>query len=366
MHIAILQIYCGASGRFGSYNCQEVGLAKAFAALGHRCTVVYPDTAAQRERSVSLCDGAEALFLPARGLGVHAFYKLDFLLRVQAEQVLLLADNHLFAPDVHRWCAGHGIPCANYLGAVKSDSASAPKRLVMNTLVRRNLRWFRRTVTFAKTPYIARQLKSAGIRPVLAPVGLDLSIIAPADGSKAQLRQRLGLPEKGKLLLYVGRLDPYKRPLDMADVLAGCPPDTHLVSIGKGSLSEALAERIASLGLTQRFTQIDALPNEQVQPYYHAADALVNFNDHEIFGMSILEALYAGCPVIARHAPGPDYILQNGVTGFLTETAADYAAALAKLTPAMGKAAHADVLERFQWSSTARIMLQGFGGYAHG
>ena len=47
MHIAILQIYCGASGQFGSYNCQEVGLAKAFAALGHRCTVAYPDTMAE-------------------------------------------------------------------------------------------------------------------------------------------------------------------------------------------------------------------------------------------------------------------------------------------------------------------------------
>ena len=81
MHIAILQIYCGASGQFGSYNCQEVGLAKAFAALGHRCTVAYPDTMAEaaEERCVRLCPGAQALFLPAKGLGVHAFYNLDFL-----------------------------------------------------------------------------------------------------------------------------------------------------------------------------------------------------------------------------------------------------------------------------------------------
>ena len=56
MHIAILQIYCGASGQFGSYNCQEVGLAKAFAALGHRCTVVYPEPGAAGPRSLPLAD----------------------------------------------------------------------------------------------------------------------------------------------------------------------------------------------------------------------------------------------------------------------------------------------------------------------
>ena len=142
MHIAILQIYCGASGQFGSYNCQEVGLAKAFAALGHRCTVPYPDTMAEaaEERCVRLCPGAQALFLPAKGLGVHAFYNLDFLCRLGVDQVLLLADNHLFAPAVHRFCRAHGIACANYIGALKSDSHNAAKRFVMDLLAPRNLR----------------------------------------------------------------------------------------------------------------------------------------------------------------------------------------------------------------------------------
>ena len=92
---------------------------------------------------------------------------------------------------------------------------------------------------------------------------------------------------------------------------------------------------------------IAALPNEQVQPYYHAADAFLNFNDHEIFGMSILEALYAGCPVIARHAPGPDPALQ-------------------RLAPAMGPAAHQSVLERFQWKATAQTMLAKWEEAHHG
>lgn len=360
MHIAILQIYCGASGQFGSYNCQEVGLAKAFAALGHRCTVAYPDVTAEQERCVHLCEGAEALFLPAKSLGVHAFYPLDFLCRLGVDQVLLLADNHLFAPGVHRFCRSHGIGCANYIGAVKSDSASAAKRFVMNALAERNLRCFRRSVTFAKTPAIAAALQSEGVQAVLAPVGLDLSIIAPTTGTKAEVRARLGLAQKGLLLLYVGRLDAFKRPLDLAEVFAACEPSAHLVCIGRGSLTETLTKRFGELGVADRVTMIPALPNEQVQPYYHAADAFLNFNDHEIFGMSILEALYAGCPVIARHAPGPDLILQDGKTGFLVSDTADYLPAIQRLTPEMGPAARKSVLERFQWRSTAQIMLDHF------
>ena len=42
--IAIPQLYCGASGRKGAYNRQEVGLARAFAALGCRALAIYPDT----------------------------------------------------------------------------------------------------------------------------------------------------------------------------------------------------------------------------------------------------------------------------------------------------------------------------------
>ena len=359
MHIAILQIYCGASGQFGSYNCQEVGLAKAFAALGHRCTVVYPTLDAESPYSLPLAQGAEALFLPARALGVHAFYGLEPLLERGVEQVLLLADNHLFAPGVHRFCRRHGIPCANYLGAVASDSPSRAKRAVMDLLSERNLFWFRRTVCFAKTPAIAAALAGKGVKAAVAPVALDLSVIPEVTGTRSEVRARLGLPAEGRLLLYVGRLSAYKRPLEMADLLAACPPDTHLVAIGKGELSAALRERLEALGLAGRCTLIESLPNAEVQPYYHAADAFINFNDHEIFGMSILEALYAGCPVIARHAPGPDFILRQGETGFLADTIDDFVSALGKITPAMGENAHREILERFQWSATARLMLEG-------
>ena len=43
MRIAILELYCGKSGKSGYYNSQEIGLAKAYAGMGHNVFVVLPN-----------------------------------------------------------------------------------------------------------------------------------------------------------------------------------------------------------------------------------------------------------------------------------------------------------------------------------
>lgn len=80
---------------------------------------------------------------------------------------------------------------------------------------------------------------------------------------------------------------------------------------------------------------IHQLPNESVHVYYHACDAFVNLNDQEIFGMSLLEAMFAGCPPVARHAPGPDLIIEDGLSGWLCSTVPQLAEALGRITPEM-------------------------------
>ena len=82
-------------------------------------------------------------------------------------------------------------------------------------------------------------------------------------------------------------------------------PDWYAVIIGQGALSGELTRQLEEAGLASRCRLIAQLPNEQVHIYYHACDAFVNLNENEIFGMSLLEAMYAGCPPVARHAPGP-------------------------------------------------------------
>ncbi len=62
-----------------------------------------------------------------------------------------------------------------------------------------------------------------------------------------------------------------------------------------GKPDRELQDALRTHKLENRCTCIPQLPNPTVQAYYHACDVFVNFNDGEIFGMSLLEAMYAGC-----------------------------------------------------------------------
>lgn len=146
-------------------------------------------------------------------------------------------------------------------------------------------------------------------------------------------------------------------PLAEADTLPAAAPDWYAVIIGQGAQSDELARRLTEAGLMGRCRLIPQLPNAQVHIYYHACNAFVNLNENEIFGMSLLEAMYAGCPPVARHAPGPDLIIENGISGYLCDTVAEMAAALDKTTDAMGHAAQNRVNEHFLWQNSAELAL---------
>ena len=73
--------------------------------------------------------------------------------------------------------------------------------------------------------------------------------------------------------------------------------------------------------------------------------------------MSLLEAMYAGCPPVARHAPGPDLIIKDGVSGLLCDSVAELAAALDRVDDEMGAAAQRRVNEHFLWQNSAELAL---------
>ncbi|MDD4849070.1 MAG: glycosyltransferase family 4 protein [Gemmiger sp.] len=362
--IAIPQLYCGASGKKGAYNRQEVGLARAFAALGCRAVAIYPAVGETAPTVEELEPNVKALYLPARALAGHAFYKSwQPLLDEGVGAVHLMGDTSLGVPGLYRFCCRHHIRFYSQVGAVTSSANNPAIRFGMDLLARRNWRIYRKTPTYAKTPAVAARLAALGIPCAgVMPVGLDTAIIPtlPATpGSRETIRRSLGLDPAGHYLLFVGRLDAYKRPLDLPAVLAALPPDWQAVVIGQGALHDALFAAMQAKGLQGRWVCIPQLANTAVHAYYHACEVYVNFNDQEIFGMGLLEAMYAGCPPVARHAPGPDFIIEAGVSGLLVTDTADFAPAVlaAATNPTMGQAATRRVWQHFLWSTGAEMAL---------
>ena len=342
---------------------------RAPSTLGARGVVLYPDPAARAPAVEDPEPNVRIYTLPVRALGSQAFYKSwQVLLDEHADAVHVMGDNSPGVPSLYRFCRRHGIVFYSQLGALKSQSPRKPVRRVMDLLLRRNLAVYKKTPTFAKTPAVAAELRALGVPCAgLMPVGLDTAIIPTLPDRKEKLRGAAGLPPDARILVFVGRLDPYKRPLDLVPLLQAAP-GWQAVVIGQGSQGEALRQALEAAGLLDRCRLIPQLANTAVHVYYHACDAFVNLNEQEIFGMSLLEAMYAGCPPVARHAPGPDLIVEDGVSGILCDTVPQMAAALERVDAAMGAAAQKRINEHFLWQNSAELALDLLAGRrnAHG
>jgi len=209
---------------------------------------------------------------------------------------------------------------------------------------------------FAKTPTVIQQLEMRGIREViLAPVGLDMDIIPRTSENKVVLCEKLNIPLDKQIILFVGRLDAYKRPLEAIKLLDDMRDMVYLIMIGTGELDGEVKEVIEKRGLENHILRIKSVPNKEIHKYYQICDYYLNFNTNEIFGMSILEAMYHGCTVLACHAPGPDFIIQNKISGHLVDGITEIEDIIRMGTKLNREAIQSRVCEAFVWDRTAQI-----------
>lgn len=359
--IAILDLYYGKSGKLGFYNSQAVGLGKAYSEMGYEVFIVRPEKDISEMKEQELEQGISLLTVPAKVLGVHSFYNLDFLRQYKINLVHLNSDNQAYAPRVIKYCKKHSIPQYNYVGTLYSDSENKLKQFLMNFFSVRNIRYYKQSKTFVKTEHVLQMMKEKGIKNAkVVPVGLDFDVIPEIEATKEECRKSLGLPLEKKILLYVGRLAEYKKPLDAISVLKKLPQEFEMVVIGTGELKEAFFRKAEQEEVNSRIQYIESIPNVEIHKYYRAADCFVNFNHQEIFGMSILEALYQQCPVVAKHAPGPDTIILDGETGFLCSTIEEMCERIREINPSMGLKGKARVKEQFSWEAASKAFIEDF------
>lgn len=350
----------------GAYNSQEIGLAKAFEKMGHEVTIFYNVFRSDEKcgTSVAITAHIKKSYLPAGSLGHHAVLNMKVLDRFDLDVLHIQGDNLIGVPAAVQYCKKRRIKHYCYVGRLDSEKSGKIHRFLMRQLIKRNIAVYKRTITFVKNPSVQKELLAYGAKQVeVAPVGLDLTIIPEIVGSKEQLRNELELPQDRKILLCVSRLVKGKQPYDIFKLAKKLDHSFYYVFIG-GWDEEAenrFRQRIIDENLEKSMRYIPRIKNAEIHKYYRAVDKVVNFNENEIFGMVVLEAMYQGATVIAKKAPGPSYIIENGKSGFIAETI-DEMAEMVQHGAILGDNARRRIIEDFSWDHTAQIFLERLMG----
>lgn len=149
---------------------------------------------------------------------------------------------------------------------------------------------------------------------------------------RAQARRQLGLPEDGPLAGFVGRLSSEKGLEVLLDALeAAGPRAPRLALVGDGPLRGEIEARVAQGPLRGR---VHLLGHRTDTPWVYAAlDLLVLPSWVEAYPMVLLEAMAAGCPVIATEVGEVGRMVRPDENGLLVRAGdrAGLARALADL-----------------------------------
>ncbi|WP_424891458.1 glycosyltransferase family 4 protein [Streptomyces sp. XH2] len=162
------------------------------------------------------------------------------------------------------------------------------------------------TVSEADAATHRAKLPEARTHIAALPNGVSAAAVEPSEGS-------------AKLVVAAGRLIPVKRYGLLVDAFAQVVaerPDWRLRIYGRGPERTALRERIDELGLSDNIALMG--PHSPIETEWAKGSIAAVTSDFESFGMTIVEAMHCGVPVVATDCPqGPREIIEDGVDGLL-------------------------------------------------
>lgn len=216
------------------------------------------------------------------------------------------------------------------------------------------------------TEKIRTMLRGYGVTQPIAtvPTGLKLdAFLAPLPpAERSALRAKLGLGADDLALTFVGRLAKEKNVSELLAFLPAAPRNVKLLLVGDGPCRHELEAQARERGLTDRVLFAGMAAPERVADCYKAGDVFVSASRSETQGLTYLEAMASGLPLLCREDDCLKGVLSPGENGFSYTTEAGFSAAVRALQSAalrrrLGTAAQALAEVRFSEAGFARAAL---------
>jgi len=125
--------------------------------------------------------------------------------------------------------------------------------------------------------------------------------IIPNGTAVDEIHVAVPFAKTGKILLNVSRLEKYKNIHLAIRAMPYLPEDYQLVVIGEGPYRKQLKKLAINLGVNGRVKFTGRLSNEEIYRWYKTCDLVLNLSDLEAFGLTVIEGLAAGKPVLVNN-----------------------------------------------------------------
>lgn len=183
----------------------------------------------------------------------------------------------------------------------------------------------------------------------LIPNGVDLDAFAPAAGE----RERFGIPASPPVVLMVSALIASKHVPSGIRAVAKLP-GYFLVLAGDGP-GRAETDELAARLLPGRYRRLTCARDE-IADLYRCADVFLHLSREESFGITYLEALASGLPIVAQDSPVARWVLEDQalfVDGSDEAHVAEALGAAAQLREPEQRSRRRELARRYGWSAVA-------------
>ncbi|MGT2819287.1 glycosyltransferase family 4 protein [Streptococcus intermedius] len=166
------------------------------------------------------------------------------------------------------------------------------------------------------------------------PTGIELAKFERPELTKenvADLREKLGISNQETMLLSLSRVS-YEK--NIQAVLAALPkvleenPNVKLVVAGDGPYLSDLKTQAKRLNITDMVIFTGMIAPSETALYYKAADFFISASTSETQGLTYLESLASGTPIIAHGNPYLDNVINDKMFGTLYYEERDLAGAI--------------------------------------
>lgn len=142
-----------------------------------------------------------------------------------------------------------------------------------------------------------------------------------------ELKKKYGIPQNCRNIIYVGRLAKEKNIGELVNFIPEIKekvPDLKFIIVGDGPERASIINRAEKLNVSDDIIFTGAVPWSEIENYYALGDIFVSGSTSETQGLTYIEALAAGKPLLVRYDDCLKNVLVEGKNGVSYKTEEDF------------------------------------------